>query len=89
MLSFAEETAVLDDAHLAAAEELILTAGLVGKTSGQIGRIAARTVVTVDPDGARKRREEAEREDVLVRFWRERAGTSARRNTRRSAWTAR
>jgi hypothetical protein len=72
----AEETAVLDDAHLAAAEELILAAGLAGKTPGQVGRIAARAVVTVDPDGARRRREEAEREDARVRFWRERAGTS-------------
>jgi hypothetical protein len=72
----AEETAVLDDAHLAEAEEMILAAGLAGKTPGQIGRIAARAVVTVDPDGARRRREEAEREDARVRFWRERAGTS-------------
>jgi hypothetical protein len=73
----AEETSVLDDAHVAAAEELIVAAGLAGKTPGQIGRLAARAVVTVDPDGARKRREEAEREDARVRFWRERAGTSA------------
>jgi hypothetical protein len=28
---------------------------------GQIGKIAARAVVTVDPDGARRRREETER----------------------------
>jgi hypothetical protein len=33
--------------------------------------------VTVDPEGARKRREQAEREDARVRFWRERTGTSA------------
>ena len=46
----------LDDEHLAAAEELILAAGLAGKTPGQIARIAARAVVTVDPDGARRRR---------------------------------
>jgi hypothetical protein len=67
---------VLDDEHLAAAEELILAAGLAGKTPGQVGKIAARAVVTVDPDGARRRREEAEREDARIRFWRERAGTS-------------
>lgn len=30
------------DAQAAAAEELILAAGLAGKTSGQIGRLAAR-----------------------------------------------
>jgi hypothetical protein len=73
----AAETSVLDDEHLAAAEEMILAAGLAGKTPGQVARIAARAVVTVDPDGARRRREEAEREDARVRFWRERAGTSA------------
>jgi hypothetical protein len=72
----AAETSVLDEEHLAAAEEMILSAGLVGKTPGQVARIAARAVVTVDPDGARRRREEAERENARVRFWRERAGTS-------------
>jgi hypothetical protein len=75
--AIAAETSVLDDAHVAAAEELIVAAGLAGKTPGQIGKLAARAVVTVDPDGARKRREQAERDDARVRFWRERAGTSA------------
>jgi len=75
--AIAEETSVLDDGHVAAAEELIVAAGLAGKTPGQIGKIAARAVVTVDPDGARKRREQAEKDDARVRFWRERAGTSA------------
>jgi hypothetical protein len=75
--AIAAETSVLDDAHVAAAEELIVAAGLAGKTPGQIGKIAARAVVTVDPDGARRRREQAEKEDARVRFWRERAGTSA------------
>jgi hypothetical protein len=74
--AIAEETSVLDDAHVAAAEELIVAAGLAGKTPGQIGKLAARAVVTVDPDGARKRREQAEKEDARIRFWRERAGTS-------------
>jgi uncharacterized protein DUF222 len=72
----AAETSVLDDEHLAAAEEMILAAGLAGKTPGQVARIAARAVVTVDPDGTRRRREQAEREDARIRFWRERAGTS-------------
>jgi hypothetical protein len=75
--AIAAETSVLDDAHVAAAEELIVAARLAGKTPGQIGKIAARAVVTVDPDGARKRREQAEKDDARVRFWRERAGTSA------------
>jgi hypothetical protein len=75
--AIAEETSVLDDAHVAAAEEMIVAAGLAGKTPGQVGKLAARAVVTVDPDGARRRREQAEKEDARVRFWRERAGTSA------------
>jgi hypothetical protein len=75
--AIAEETSVLDDAHVAAAEELIVAAGLAGKTPGQVGKLAARAVVTVDPDGARKRREQAEKDDARVQFWRERAGTSA------------
>jgi hypothetical protein len=74
--AIAEETSVLDDADVAAAEELIVAAGLAGKAPGQIGNLAARAVVTVDPDGARKRRKQAEKEDARVRFWRERAGTS-------------
>jgi hypothetical protein len=75
--AIAEETSVLDDVHLAAAEEMILAAGLDGKTPGQVRNIAARAVVTIDPDGARRRREQAEKDDARVRFWRERAGTSA------------
>jgi hypothetical protein len=35
---------VLDDADVAAAEEMILAAGLAGKTPGQIGKIAVRAV---------------------------------------------
>jgi hypothetical protein len=34
-------------------------------------------VVTVDPEGAAKRRERAQQEDARVRFWREHAGTAA------------
>src|SRR5262249_208876 len=34
-------------------------------------------VCTVDPDGARRRREEAERESARVRFWRESSGACA------------
>ena len=37
----------------------------------------AKAVVKVDPEGARKRRERAEKEDARVRFWREHAGTAA------------
>ena len=44
---------------------------------GQIGKLAAAAVVTVDPEGARKRREHAEREDARVRTWRENSGATA------------
>jgi hypothetical protein len=71
-----EVTAVLDDAHAAAAETLIASQ-LAGKTPGQIANLIARAVVKVDPEGARKRREKAQREDARVRFWREHAGTAA------------
>ena len=40
-----------------------------------------RAVIAVDPDGARKRREKAEREDARVRFWRERSGTCGLQGT--------
>ena len=72
----ADELSVLDDAQAAVAEKLILDE-LAGKTPGQIGKLAALAVVTVDPEGALKRREQAEREDARVRFWREHSGTGA------------
>jgi hypothetical protein len=50
---------VLDDAHIAA--EALLPE-LVGKTPGQLAKLAAMAVATVDQEGTRKRREQAERE---------------------------
>jgi hypothetical protein len=72
----AKELFVLDDTHAAEAEALILD-DLAGKTPGQIGKLAAAAVDTVDPEGAQKRREYAEREDARVRMWRETSGASA------------
>lgn len=72
----ADATAVLDDARAAAAETLIADR-LAGATHGQIAAMISRAVVKVDPEGARKRRERAEKEDARVRFWREHAGTAA------------
>ena len=72
----AEATAVLDDQHAAVAETLI-AGQLAGKTPGQVAALIARAVVTVDPEGAARRRERAQREDARVRFWREHAGTAA------------
>ncbi len=69
-------TAVLDDARAAVAETLIADQ-LAGKTPGQIAAMIARAVVKVDPDGARKRRERAQKEDARVGLWREHAGTAA------------
>jgi Domain of unknown function (DUF222) len=72
----ADATSVLDDGHATAAENLI-AAQWTGKTPSQIAALIARAAVKVDPDGARKRREQAERENARVEFWREQAGTAA------------
>ncbi len=72
----AEATAVLDDERAAAAETLIADQ-LAGKTPGQVAALIGRAVVKVDPEGAAKRRERAQREDARVQFWREHAGTAA------------
>src|SRR5271165_5700763 len=72
----AKELFVLDDAQAAAAEALIVDE-LAGKTPGQTGKLAAAAVLEVDPEGARKRREHAERDEARVRMWRENSGASA------------
>jgi len=73
-----EETNVLDDPDLLArAEELILAGLAKCKTWADLLRLVQRAVVTVDPEGARKRREQEEKENARVRFWREAAGTCA------------
>jgi hypothetical protein len=71
-----DELAVLDDQHAAEAEKLILDQ-VAGQPPGMIGRLAAQAVCTVDPDGAAKRREHAEREEARVRFWRANGGACA------------
>ena len=78
----ADETGILDDeAMLARAEEIIL-AGLAGcATWTALQRLAQRAVLTVDPEGARRRREKAEREHARLRFWRESWGTCAMQAT--------
>jgi len=69
----ARELSVLDDEHAAQAEALIL-AELAGKTASQTGKLAAAATAAVDPDGTRKRREHAEREDARVRLIRDSTG---------------
>jgi hypothetical protein len=71
----AEVTRVLDNAAAAAAEALIAP-GVAGKTPGQIRVMIGRAVLQVDPDAARQRREQAQR-DARVGLWREDAGTAA------------
>jgi uncharacterized protein DUF222 len=71
------ETDALPDDKAAAAEEVIL-AGLDDcRTWADLLRLVQRAVCTVDPDGARRRREQAERESARVRLWRESSGACA------------
>ncbi len=60
----------------ARAQELILPE-LTGKTFGQVVRIAVQAAVTVDPDSATRRREEAERSKSRVQMFREESGAAA------------
>jgi hypothetical protein len=78
----ADETSVLQAEGLFARAEAIILAGLPGCTTwSDLQRLVQRAVITVDPDGARRRRERAEREDARIRFWRENTGTCALRGT--------
>ena len=72
----AEATRVLDDAAAAEAEAAVMPDGVTGKTPGQIRAAIGRAVVKADPDAARRRRAEAEK-DPRVELWREDAGTAA------------
>ena len=73
-----QETDVLRDPEMLAAAEQMILAGLARcRTWADLVRLVQRAVVTVDPDGARKRREQEEKENARVRFWREAAGTCA------------
>jgi hypothetical protein len=63
-----QETDVLREPEmLAAAEQLILDGLLRCRTWMDLLRLVQRAVVTVDPDGARRRREQEERENARVR----------------------
>src|SRR5258708_19195514 len=73
-----EELAVLTDlAHAAQAEAIILGGLARCRTWAELRRLVQRAVCTVDPDGARKRREMAERENARVKFWRDCSGACA------------
>ena len=71
----AEATHVLSRDQAAAVEQLIFPrAGQ--QTSGQLRAALARAVLAADPDAARRRRQQAQREARVLR-WREDAGTAA------------
>lgn len=73
-----EETDVLTDAdHLARAEQVILAGLARCKTWADLLRLVQRAVCAVDPEGARRRREKAERDHARVQFWRETSGACA------------
>jgi hypothetical protein len=73
-----EETNVLGEPDkLAAAEKLILAGLARCRTWMDLLRLVQGAVVTVDPQGAEHRREQEEKENARVRFWREAAGTCA------------
>jgi hypothetical protein len=66
----------LTDEDTAAAEAMII-AELPGKTHSQVAALAAQAAITVDPDSARRRREEAERTRSRVLLFREESGAAA------------
>jgi len=74
-----KELSVLTEDEAATAEALILDrlAETPALTPGQLARLAAQMAVTVDPDGAERRRETAEKLDTRVRLWREHSGAAA------------
>ncbi|HUN36207.1 MAG TPA: DUF222 domain-containing protein [Trebonia sp.] len=71
-------TSVLDDERkLAMAERIILDGLPRCRTWSALERLVERAVISVDPDGAKRRREKAEQEHARLRFWRESCGTCA------------
>ena len=72
----AEATRCLDDAAAAQAEAAVVPHAVTGKTPGQIRTAIARAVLKADPNAARQRREQAQK-DARVELWREDAGTAA------------
>ncbi|HEY7276995.1 MAG TPA: DUF222 domain-containing protein [Trebonia sp.] len=65
----------LADEHAAAAEAMILP-DLPGKTYGQVEKLAVRAALTIDPDSATRRREDAEQHKCRVQLFREDSGAA-------------
>ena len=66
---------LLGDRDAAAAEAMILPE-LPGKTYGQVQKMAVQAAVTVDPQSATRRREDAERNKCRVQVFREETGAA-------------
>jgi Domain of unknown function (DUF222) len=81
LLAYAKARAVSDvfaclsPEDAAAAEALILDE-LPGKNYGQVLKLAQQAALTVDPDSATRRREDAEREQARVNLFREDSGAA-------------
>jgi Domain of unknown function (DUF222) len=67
---------LLSDEDAAKAEAMIL-AELPGKNYGQTKKLAEQAAITVDPDSAARRREDAERNQCRVQLSREESGAAA------------
>ena len=65
----------LTDDDAAAAEAMLLPL-LGGKTYGQVAKLAAQAAITVDPESAARRREDAERTKCRVQVFREESGAA-------------
>ncbi len=61
----------------AAAAEAMILPHLPGKTFGQAAKLAAQAAITVDPESAARRREDAERNKSRVTMFREESGAAA------------
>ena len=74
-----ELTVITDEGKLAAAQRVLLQndLGADGMTPGAIGKLCQHIAVTVDPDGSAERREQAERDEARVRFFRSHGGAGA------------
>ncbi|MGH3295851.1 MAG: DUF222 domain-containing protein [Trebonia sp.] len=60
----------------AAAAEAMIVPELPGKTYGQVQRLAVQAAITVDPQAATKRRQDAERTKCRVQVFREETGAA-------------
>ena len=82
ILTFAKARAVIEtfrylSATDAATAEALILGRLTGKTYTQVLRLAEQASLTVDPELAARRREQAQKKDARVTLLREPAGTAA------------